>query len=55
MITWPLLAASLIVPAKAEFIAMFSKDFDNDTQKPTGENEVKEQNQSYKGDDEIDR
>ena len=43
------------IMTKAEFIAMFSKDFDNDTQKPTGENEVKEQNQSYKGDDEIDR
>ena len=40
---------------KAEFLALFSKDFDEDTQKPTGENEVKEQNQSYKGDDEIDR
>ena len=40
---------------KAEFIAMFSKEFDKDTQQPTGENEVKEQNQSYKGDDEIDR
>ena len=43
------------IMTKAEFIAMFSKDFDNDTQKPTGDNEVKEQNQSYKGDDEIDR
>ena len=43
------------IMTKAEFIAMFSKDFDNDTQKPTGENELKEQNQSYKGDDEIDR
>ena len=40
---------------KAEFIAIFSKEFDKDTQQPTGENEVKEQNQSYKGDDEIDR
>lgn len=40
---------------KAEFLALFSKDFDEDTQKPTGENELKEQNQSYKGDDEIDR
>ena len=40
---------------KAEFLALFSKDFDEDTQKPTGENEIKEQNQSYKGDDEIDR
>lgn len=40
---------------KAEFIAMFSKEFDKDTQQPTGENEVKEQNQVYKGDDEIDR
>jgi len=40
---------------KAEFIAMFSKEFDKDTQQPTGENEVKEQNQLYKGDDEIDR
>ena len=40
---------------KAEFLALFSKEFDEDTQKPTGENEVKEQNQSYKGDDEIDR
>lgn len=40
---------------KAEFIAMFSKEFDKDTQQPTGENEVKEQNKVYKGDDEIDR
>ena len=40
---------------KAEFIAMFSKEFDKDTQQPTGENEVKEQNQVYKGDDENDR
>ena len=28
---------------KAEFISMFSKEFEEDTQKPTGENEVKEQ------------
>ena len=42
---------------KAEFIAMFSKEFNEDTQKPSNNNDgVREQTESYdKGDDEIDR
>lgn len=42
---------------KAEFIEMFSKEFDKDTQKPSSNNDgVREQTEPYdKGDDEFDR
>ena len=42
---------------KAEFIKMFSKEFEEDTQKPSSNNDgVREQTEPYnKGDDEIER